>query len=68
MSIHTEKGLYVLAYRRVNLDVKMQSLKPEEEITVCTEFSLDGTVQSVRRFLDAEDYELLEEFEENQED
>lgn len=67
LSIHTEKGLYVLAYRRLNLDVKMQSLKPEEEITVCTEFSLDGTVQSVRRFLDAEDYELLEAFEENQE-
>lgn len=50
LSIHTEKGLYVLAYRRVNLDVKMQSLKPEEEITVCTEFSLDGTVQSVQAF------------------
>lgn len=28
LSIHTEKGLYVLAYRRANLDVKMQSLKP----------------------------------------
>ncbi|MCD8083186.1 MAG: AAA domain-containing protein [Clostridiales bacterium] len=67
LSIHTPKGLYVLAHRRLNLDVKNRTLKPEEEITVCTEFTLDGTVQSIRRFLDAEDYDLLQNFEKNQE-
>ncbi|MCC8029121.1 MAG: DNA helicase, partial [Lachnospiraceae bacterium] len=67
LSIHTPEGLYVLAYRRLNLDIKNCGLKPEEDITVCTEFTLDGTVQSVRRFLDAEEYELLQDFEDNQE-
>ncbi|MCC8150280.1 MAG: AAA domain-containing protein [Lachnospiraceae bacterium] len=68
LSIHTPKGLYVLACRKLNLDVKSRALKPEEEITVCTEFTLDGTVQSIRRFLDAEDYDLLCDFEANQEE
>ncbi len=57
----------MLAYRKLNLDVKARMLRPEQEITVCTEFTLDGVVQSVRQFLDAEDYELLENFEKNQE-
>jgi len=67
LSIQTPKGLYVLAYRKLNLDVKQGTLKPSEEITVCTEFTLDGTKQSIRRFLDAEEYELLQDFEKNQE-
>lgn len=67
LSIQTPKGLYVLAYRKLNLDVKQRTLKPSDEITVCTEFTLDGTKQSIRRFLDADDYELLRDFEKNQE-
>lgn len=67
LSIHTVKGLYVLAYRRLNLDVKRRALKPEREITICTEFTIDGTKQSIRRFIDADEYELLHDFEENQE-
>lgn len=67
MSIHTPKGLYVLAYRKLNLDVKNHTLKPVKEITVCREFTIDGEKQSVRQFLDADDYYLLEDFEENQE-
>lgn len=67
LSVHTSKGLYVLAYRKLNLDVKQRVLKPDEEITICTEFMLDGTTQSIRRFLDAEEYELLRDFEKNQE-
>ena len=39
------------------MPVSYTHLRPEQEITVCTEFTLDGTVKSVRRFLDAEDYE-----------
>ncbi len=67
LSVHTARGLYVMAYRKLHLDVKHRELKPDEEITICTEFTLDGAQQSIRRFLDAEEYELLEHFERNQE-
>lgn len=65
LSIQTSKGLYVLAYRNLNLDVKNRVFQPDEDITVCTQFTVDGQQQSVRRFLDAEEYELLAHFEEN---
>lgn len=67
MSIHTPKGLYVLAYRKLYLDVKHHCLRPDEDITVCTEFTVDGTKENIRKYLDAEDYELLQDFEVNQE-
>ncbi len=67
VSIHTPKGLYVLAYRRLRLDVRQRCLRPDDDITVCREFTVGGYKESVRRFLDAEDYELLEDFEGNQE-
>lgn len=67
MSINTKKGLYVLAFRRLRLDVGTRTLKADDEITVCREYSVDGSRQSIRQFLDAEDYGLLEEFEKNQE-
>ena len=67
MSINTKKGLYVLAFRRVNLDVRNRLLKADDEITVCQEYSIDGSKQSIRQFLDADDYCLLDEFEKNQE-
>lgn len=67
LSVHTPKGLYVLAYRKLNLDVKKHVLRADDEITICTEFTIDGTKQSIRRFLDADEYELLQNFEQNQE-
>lgn len=67
LSIHTLKGLYPLAYRRLFLDVKRRVLQPAEEITICTEYTLDGTRQNIRRYLDADDFELLKDFEANQE-
>lgn len=67
LSIHMTKGLYVLAYRKLNLDVKQRVLRPDEEITICTEFTINGNKQSIRRYLDADEYELLHDFEENQE-
>ena len=77
LSIHMTKGLYVLAYRKLHLDVKQRALKPEEEITICTEFGIKEergrrpvelvTKQSIRRFLDGDEYELLADFEANQE-
>lgn len=67
MSIYTPKGLYVLAYRRLELDVKQRCLRPDDTVTICTEFTISGTKESVRKYLDAEDYDLLQEFEKNQE-
>ena len=67
LSIHTPRGLHVLAYRSLNLDIRRRALRPDEEITVCTEFTVDGSTQSIRRYLDAEDYALLRDFAGNQE-
>ena len=67
LSVPIKEGLYVLAYREMQLDVKNRCLKPAKEITVCTEFTVDGTQQSIRKFLDADDYDLLNDFEKNAE-
>ncbi len=67
LSIHTDKGLYVLAYRKLNLDVKRQIMRPEPEISICTEYAFGENKESIRKYLDAEDYDLLKDFEQNQE-
>lgn len=67
LSIHTPRGLYVLAYRKLQLDVKRRVLRPDDEIVICTEYTLDGIKENVRKYLDAEEYELLHDFEQNQE-
>ncbi len=67
LSINTNRGLYVLAYRKLNLDVKQKVMRPDEDITICSEFTIDGSKEHIRKFLDADEYELLEDFEENQE-
>nr|MDE6927031.1 DNA helicase [Acetatifactor sp.] len=67
LSIHTNRGLYVLAYRKLQLDVKNRTLRPEDDITICTEFVLGETKENIRKYLDAEEYELLSDFEANQE-
>jgi len=67
LSIHTQRGLYVLAYRRLQLDVKRKILCPEDEIVVCTEYIMGDIKESIRKFLDADEYELLNDFEKNQE-
>lgn len=63
LSINTKKGLYVLAYQRLELDVKCHTLRPSEEITICKEFTISGEKESIRKFLDADDYYLLDDFE-----
>ncbi|MGN0500203.1 MAG: AAA domain-containing protein [Ruminococcus sp.] len=68
LSVYTKSGLYVLAYRELNLDIKNRCLRPGKETVICRDFSVNGQVQSVRKFLDAEDYYLLDNFEENLED
>lgn len=67
LSVPMQRGLYVLAYRNMLLDVKRKCLKPAKEISICTEFTIGGVQQSIRKFLDADDYELLEDFENNAE-
>ena len=57
----------MLAYRKLNLDVKQKVMRPAEDITICTEFTIDGIKEHIRKFLDADEYELLEDFEGNQE-
>ena len=66
-SIHTSKGLYVLAYRRLEVDIKNRMLRPAEEITVCREFYIDGQRTSIQQFLDADELSLIDDFEKNQE-
>lgn len=65
LSVPTRKGLYVLAYRRLELDVAAQKLRGVDQITICKEFTIAGEQTSIRQFLDAEDYELLDAFEIN---
>jgi hypothetical protein len=65
LSVHTPQGLYVLAYRKMRLNVKAHTLRQDEEIEICTEFTINGNKQSIRQFLDAEDYDLLNDFENN---
>lgn len=67
LSIHTKQGLYVLAYRKLQLDVKRRVLKPEEDITLCTEYYIGEVKENIRKYLDADDYELLVDFNKNQE-
>jgi len=67
LSIHTQKGLYVLAYRKLQLDVKRKVLRPDEEINICTEYIMGENTESIRRYLDADEFELLKDFEKNQE-
>lgn len=77
LSIHDpKKGKYVLAYRKLNLDIKNQSLIPDDEITFCKTF---GNLQTddngqeeviksdINEYLDNGDLYLLEDFETNQE-
>ena len=60
LSVHTPKGLYVLAYREVKFDVVKKILFTDDEVKICTEFSVDGTTkQSIQNFLDPEELDLL---------
>ena len=67
LSINTKKGLYVLAYKRLSFNVGSRTLQADDTITICMEFTIDGTKQSIRQFLDEEDYYLLDDFEKNRE-
>ena len=65
ISVDTPKGLYVLAYRPLVLDVKKRELRAQDEIVLCREFTIQGDKVSLRKFLDPEDYALLDRPEQN---
>lgn len=65
LSIYTKEGLYVLAYRKLFLDVKNRKLKAANEITICKEFTIDGTKYSINRFIDNDQLYLLDDFSNN---
>lgn len=67
LSIYTQKGLYVLAHRRLSLNVAERTLVAAKDVTINQEYTIDGVKQSIRFFLDADDYELLENFDGNRE-
>lgn len=67
LSINTSRGLYVLAYRKLQLDVKRKVLRPDDEIIICTEYIMGEQKESIRKFLDADEFDLLNDFEKNQE-
>ncbi|MCQ2587631.1 MAG: AAA domain-containing protein [Treponema sp.] len=61
LSVHTPKGLYVLAYREVMFDVAKRSLLAGNKIKICTEFCVDGTTkQSIQNFIQPDEMEFLE--------
>ena len=67
LSINHSRGIYVLAYQPLRLDVKERRLRADGNIVICSEFTVDGEKQSVRQFLDAEDLSLLNDFSANAE-
>ncbi len=67
LSLHTKKGLYVMVYQPLRLEVKNRKLQAVDDVVVCSEFSIDGEKQSIRQFIDAEDLYLLEFFYKNAE-
>ena len=48
-------------------DVKNRTLTQDDEVSVCREFTVDGVKISAHWFLDADEFQLLDKFEENAE-
>ncbi len=71
LSVHTNAGLYVLAYRQLRLDAEKRQLVIGRNTVLCREFKVKtGRVveqQSIRRFLEDAELHLLEHFDENRE-
>ena len=67
LSINTQFGLYVLAYRNLVLDIETKCLIPEKHITINKNFILkNGQTEkelSILMFLDEEDYFLIDSIE-----
>ena len=69
ISINSKKGIYVLAYRKLLLNVVSKTFVPEQHVTFCHEFTINDNKDklSIQFFLDADDLDLIDNFEENRE-
>lgn len=67
LSLHSSKGLYVLAYRELRLDVNMRVLAIGKTLKLNHEFCIVAgktrESESIRRYLDESEMPLLENFE-----
>lgn len=68
LSVHTSQGLYLLAYKKLLLDIKKRALVADDHITICKRFKVGKEKElSIAQFLDFDDFYLLEDFEANAE-
>lgn len=71
LSINTKKGLFVLAYRNLDLDISKKILRASKNLIINKEFNYDSeskdvkNVESIYRYLPEEEYNLLEDAETN---
>ena len=71
ISVVTKKGLYVLAYRQLCLDVSRKILVATGDIIINKEFCYDPdtkdvkNIESIHRYLPEEEYHLLDDVENN---
>lgn len=66
LSIHTRHGLYVLSYCPLRLDIKKRMLVKDSPV-ICSEFTVNGSRESIRQFISEEDLWLLNDPEANME-
>jgi hypothetical protein len=71
LCLHMQKGLYVMAYRELRLDVRRRVLAIGRTVRLNHEFRVvsgrAGEVESIRCFLDDAELPLLEHFDQNAE-
>ena len=67
ISLHTRRGKYVLAFQPLRLDVKNRKLRAGDDIVICTEFTVNETRESIRKYLDPDEQELLFDLKNNAE-
>lgn len=68
LSVHTSKGVYLLAYLPLRLHVRERRLGCFDAPVICSQYTINGKVQSVRSFMDPEDLPLLQNFAQNAEE
>lgn len=74
LSVHTKKGLYVLAYKELLFDVEKRTLRQNNEVIFNKTFEFSEekneriVTENINRFINADEFYLLEDFEKNAED
>ena len=68
LSVHTSKGVYLLAYLPLRLHVRERRLGCFDAPVICSQYTINGKVQSVRSFMTPEDLPLLQNFAQNAEE